>query len=661
MSAENEILKLRKEIEEHNRNYYVLDNPTISDYEYDMLLHKLIRLEEENPQFADENSPTKRVGGVALKEFEQVNHRVPMQSLGDVFSFDELMDFDKRVSQGLNGEKYEYVVEMKIDGLSVSLEYENGRFVKGSTRGDGLIGEDITENLKTIKSIPLVLPEKVERLEVRGEVYMPQKSFEKLNEERKKSDEPLFANPRNAAAGSLRQLDSKITAKRNLDVFIFNIQDTSKTDIKTHTEGLDWLSSLGFKVSPRRDVFKTMKDAYDEILTIGQFRAELPFDIDGVVIKVNSLDQRIELGTTTKVPKWAIAYKFPAEQKETTVEDIVVQVGRTGVITPNAVLTPVRIAGSTVSRATLHNEDFIREKDLRIGDKVLVQKAGDIIPEVVSVLKEKRTGEEKIYEMPKVCPACGEQLFREEGEAALRCTSTNCPAQKIRSIIHFASRGAMDIDGLGDAVVEQLVDEGLIENTADLFYLEYEELVKLERFADKSAQNLIDAINRAKENPLDKLICGLGIRLIGAKGAKSIAQHFGNLDSIMKATVEEVSAIDDVGEKMAESLVHYFAEPETKELVRRMKEKGVNMIAEEKTIGGALEGKTFVLTGTLPTLKRSEAQKLIEDNGGKTSGSVSKKTDYVLAGDEAGSKLDKAQALGVRVITENEFLDMIKE
>lgn len=660
MSAENEILKLRKEIEEHNRNYYVLDNPTISDYEYDMLLHQLIRLEEENPQFADENSPTKRVGGVALKEFEQVSHRVPMQSLGDVFSFDELMDFDKRVSQGLNGEDYEYVVEMKIDGLSVSLEYENGRFVKGSTRGDGLIGEDITENLKTIKSIPLVLPEDVEHLEVRGEVYMPQKSFEKLNEERKLSNEPLFANPRNAAAGSLRQLDSKITAKRNLDVFIFNIQDTSKTDIKTHTEGLEWLGSLGFKVSPRRNVFKTMKNAYDEILSIGQLRAELPFDIDGVVVKVNSLEQRVELGTTTKVPKWAIAYKFPAEQKETTVEDIVVQVGRTGVITPNAVLTPVRIAGSTVSRATLHNEDFIREKDLRIGDRVLVQKAGDIIPEVVSVLKEKRTGEEKIYEMPKVCPACGEELFREEGEAALRCTSTNCPAQKIRSIIHFASRGAMDIEGLGDAVVEQLVDEGLIENTADLFYLEYEELVKLERFADKSAQNLIDAINRAKKNPLDKLICGLGIRLIGAKGAKSIAQHFGNMDRIMEASVEEVSAIDDVGEKMAESLVHYFSEPETQELVRRMKEKNVNMVAEEKIVGGVLEGKTFVLTGTLPTLKRSEAQKLIEDNGGKTSSSVSKKTDYVLAGDEAGSKLDKAHALGVEVITENEFLDMIK-
>ncbi|MBO5955240.1 MAG: NAD-dependent DNA ligase LigA, partial [Clostridia bacterium] len=432
MNIENEILRLRKEIEAHNHSYYVLDNPTISDYEYDMLLHKLIKLEEENPQFADENSPTKRVGGVALKEFEQVKHQVPMQSLGDVFSREELLDFDKRVAQGLGKEKYEYVVEMKIDGLSVSLEYENGRFVKGSTRGDGIVGENITENLKTVKAIPLVLPEPVERLEVRGEVYMPKASFELLNQERKDSGEVLFANPRNAAAGSLRQLDSKITAKRNLDIFIFNIQETSKEDILRHTDGLQWLSSLGFKVSPRRSVFATMEEAYDEILEIGRQRAELPFDIDGAVVKVNSLAQRQELGVTTKVPKWAIAYKFPAEQKETTVEDIIVQVGRTGVITPNAVLTPVKIAGSTVSRATLHNEDFIREKDLRIGDRVLVQKAGDIIPEVVEVLKDKRTGSEREFSMPEVCPACGEALFREEGEAALRCVSTNCPAQKVR-------------------------------------------------------------------------------------------------------------------------------------------------------------------------------------------------------------------------------------
>ncbi len=658
MSIENEILQLKKEIEEHNHNYYVLDNPTISDYEYDILLHKLIKLEEEHPEFADENSPTKRVGGVALKEFEQVQHEIPMQSLGDVFSKDEIMDFDKRVTQALEGETCEYVVEMKIDGLSVSLEYENGRFVKGSTRGDGTVGENITENLKTIKSIPLILPEAVERLEVRGEVYMPKASFEALNSERKKTGEPLFANPRNAAAGSLRQLDSKITAKRNLDVFIFNIQQTSK-ELESHTQGLEWLKSLGFKVSPRRSTFATMEAAYEEIQSIGKDRASLPFDIDGAVVKVNSLRQRDELGTTTKVPKWAIAYKFPAEQQETTVEDIIVQVGRTGVITPNAVLTPVRVAGSTVSRATLHNEDFIREKGLMIGDRVLIQKAGDIIPEVAEVLKEKRTGAEREFVMPTVCPACGEALFREEGEAALRCVSTNCPAQRVRSIIHFASRGAMDIEGLGDMIVEQLVESGLIKNTADLFYLKYEDVVALDRFADKSAQNLIDAIETAKKNPLDKLLCGLGIRLIGAKAAKNIAQHFGNMAGIMSASVEQVSEIDDVGNKMAESLVHYFSEPETKELIERMRAAGVNMIAEEKSIGGNLEGKTFVLTGTFPTMKRSDAQKLIEDNGGKVSGSVSKKTDYVVAGEEAGSKLDKAQALGIAVITEEELLKMI--
>lgn len=659
IDIEKQIVDLRKTLEEHNYNYYVLDNPTITDYEYDMLLHKLIKLEEENPQFADENSPTKRVGGAPLKEFEQVQHTIQMQSLGDVFSKEELFDFDKRVSQGLSGQKYEYVVEMKIDGLSVSLEYENGRFVKGSTRGDGLVGEDITENLKTIKSIPLSLPEKVERLEVRGEVYMPRASFEKVNKEKEEAGEPLFANPRNAAAGSLRQLDSKITAKRNLDIFVFNIQQTSKTDLKTHSEGLEWLKSLGFKVSPRRLVFDNIEDAYEEIQSIGKSRGEIPFDIDGAVAKVNSLEQRELLGTTTKVPKWAIAYKFPAEQQETTVEDIIVQVGRTGAITPNAVLTPVKVAGSTVSRATLHNEDFIREKGLMIGDRVLIQKAGDIIPEVAEVLKEKRTGKEREFKMPTHCPACGEKLFREEGEAALRCVSTNCPAQRIRSIIHFASRGAMDIEGLGDAVVEQLVDAGLIKNTADLFDLEFMDIVGLERFADKSAQNLIDAIAKAKNRPLDRLICGLGIRLIGSKAAKNIAAHFGNMDSIMSATVEEVSQIPDVGDKMAESLIHYFNEPETRELIERMKNAGVNMIAEETVKDGVLEGKTFVLTGTLPTLKRSEAQKLIEDNGGKVSGSVSKKTDFVVAGEEAGSKLDKAQALGVAVITEEELLNMI--
>jgi DNA ligase (NAD+) len=636
-----------------------LDNPTISDFEYDALMQQLIKLEEAYPELADENSPTKRVGGAVLSEFEQVEHQVPMQSLGDVFSYDELMEFDQRVRQGLDGKAPKYVVDMKIDGLSVSLEYENGRFLRGSTRGDGMIGEDITENLKTIKSIPLILQTDAKILEVRGEVYMPRKSFEEVNAEKKEKNEPLFANPRNAAAGSLRQLDSRIVAKRKLDVFVFNIQQAPENFAETHTEGLDKLNKLGFKVSPVRTVVDTMEEAYLEILKIGEMRADLPFDIDGVVVKVDTLEQRKILGATSKVPKWAIAYKFPAEQQETTLEDIVVQVGRTGVITPNAVLTPVKIAGSTVSRATLHNQDFITAKDIRIGDKVLIQKAGDIIPEVVSVLKEKRNGTEKVYTLPKYCPACGEELFREEGEAALRCVSTNCPAQRLRSIIHFASRGAMDIEGLGDAVVEQLVDAGLIKTAADLFYLKVEDLLGLERFAEKSAQNLIDAIEKAKTNPLDKLLCGLGIRLIGSRGAKSIAAHFENIDNILNASVEDVLKIDDVGEKMAESLVHYFDEPETKILIERMRAAGVNMIARKKAEGGIFDGKTFVLTGTLPTLKRSEAQKIIEDNGGKVSSSVSKKTDFVVAGDEAGSKLDKAQSLGVAVISEDEFLRMI--
>lgn len=659
MDTKQEVIKLRKTIEEHNHNYYVMDNPTISDFEYDALMQRLIKLEEENPELADENSPTKRVGGMVLSEFEEVHHKIPMQSLGDVFSYDELMEFDQRVRQGLSGENPEYIVEMKIDGLSVSLEYENGKFVRGSTRGDGAVGENITENLKTIKSIPLMISTDAQYLEVRGEAYMPQKSFEEVNTEKKALGEPLFANPRNAAAGSLRQLDSRIAAKRKLDVFIFNIQSAPEGFAKSHSEGLEKLKDLGFKVSPKRTVVKTMEEAYLEILKIGEERQNLPFDIDGAVVKVDSFAQRETLGTTSKVPKWAIAYKFPAEQQETTLQDIVVQIGRTGVITPNAVLTPVKVAGSTVSRATLHNQDFIDAKDIRIGDKVLIQKAGDIIPEVVSVLKEKRTGKEQIYHMPTHCPACGEELFREDGEAAIRCVSTNCPAQRLRSIIHFASRSAMDIEGLGDAVVEQLVDEGLIKTSADLFYLKFEDLVGLERFAEKSAQNLLGAIEKAKKNPLDKLLCGLGIRLIGARGAKAIAAHFENIDNIMTATVEDVAAISDIGEKMAESLVHYFAEPETKILVEKMKAAGVNMTAEKTVVGGSLGGKIFVLTGTFPTLKRSEAQKLIEDNGGKVSSSVSKKTDFVVAGEEAGSKLDKAQSLGIAVITEAELLEMV--
>lgn len=654
-----EIEKLREELNLHNYNYYVMDNPTISDFEYDAMMQRLIKLEEENPELRDPNSPSVRVGGAVLDKFSQVTHAVQMQSLSDVFSREELFDFDERVKSGLEKRDYEYVVEMKIDGLSVSLEYENGSFVRGSTRGDGFIGEDITENLKTVKSIPLKLNNAPEFLEVRGEVYMPKSSFERLNEEREMEGESLFANPRNAAAGSLRQLDSTVTAKRNLDIFIFNIQQIRGKELLSHRESLDYLEELGFKVSPRRNVVKSIDEAYKEIEEIGESRGNLPFDIDGAVVKVNSFVQRELLGETTKVPKWATAYKFPAETKETVVEDIIVQIGRTGVVTPNAVFTPVRVAGSTVSRATLHNADYIRDKDIRIGDTVKIRKAGDIIPEVVEVVTEKRPEGAVPYEMPLVCPACGEMLVREEGEAAIRCISSECPAQTVRRVIHFASRDAMDIEGLGSEIVEQLIDCGLIKDAADLFELKFEQIVKLERFADKSAQNLIDAIENVKKNNLDKLIFGLGIRHIGVKAAKSLSKRFKNMENIISASTEDIAEIEDFGMIMAKSVSDYFAENSNLEMIERLKNYGVNMEYESDTKSAIFEGKTFVLTGTLPTMKRSEAQKLIEENGGKVSGSVSKKTDFVVAGEEAGSKLDKAQSLGVAVITEEELLAML--
>ncbi len=655
-----EIERLREELNKHNYNYYVMDNPTISDFEYDALLHKLIKLEEENPQFKDPNSPTVRVGGAVLSKFEQVEHAVQMQSLSDVFSKEELFDFDERVKNALGEGKYEYVVEMKIDGLSISLEYENGKFFRGSTRGDGNVGENITQNLKTIKSIPLEIKNAPEFLEVRGEVYMPQKSFERLNEEREMEGESLFANPRNAAAGSLRQLDSSVTAKRNLDIFIFNIQQIMGKDLESHSESLDYLDSLGFKVSPKRNIFRDIEDVYNEILNIGDERGDLPFDIDGVVIKVNSLAQRETLGSTTKVPRWAVAYKFPAEIKETRVLDIVVQVGRTGVVTPNAVFSPVKVAGSTVSRATLHNEDYIKEKDIRIGDTVRIRKAGDIIPEVVEVVLEKRPENLVPYEMPKVCPACGEKLVREEGEAAIRCISQECPAQTVRQIIHFASRDAMDIEGLGSEIVEQLIDAKLVKDIADLFTLKYEDIVELERFADKSAKNLIDAVERVKNSNLDKLLFGLGIRHIGVKGTKSLAKHFKNIDNIISAQIEEIAEIEDFGEIMAKSVKAYFEKETNLDLIKRLKELGVNTEYESDAVSELFLGKTFVLTGTLPNLKRSDAQKIIEENGGKVSGSVSSKTDFVVAGEEAGSKLKKANDLGIKVISEEELLDMVK-
>lgn len=659
MDAKKEIAELTKKIEKLNYDYYVKDNPSASDYEYDMLLRKLSELEEEYPELASPLSPTKRVGGQVLEGFEKVEHAVKMESLADVFSKEELFEFDGRTKGLLAGESYEYVVEMKIDGLSVSLEYQNGEFFRGSTRGDGTVGEDITENLKTVKSIPLRLNKSIPYLEVRGEVFMPKASFEKLNKEKEEKGEALFANPRNAAAGSLRQLDTSVAAKRNLDIFIFNIQRIEGADIKTHSEGLDFLEELGFKVSPLRKKAENIAKAYDIIQEIGEKRESLSFDIDGAVVKINDLRQRERLGSTTKVPKWAAAFKYPAEQKETLLCDIVLQVGRTGAITPNAVLEPVRVAGSVINRATLHNMDYIKEKDIKIGDRVIIQKAGDIIPEVVRVVKEKRSGAEKEFEMPKVCPACGEPVEREESEAVLRCINPNCPAQKIRSIIHFASRDAMDIEGLGDAVVEQLCAEGLISDSADLYYLEKESLLNLERFAEKSAENLLSAIEKSKKNNADKLLFALGIRHIGAKSATNLMMAFGSFEKLSKATKEEILAAKDVGEKMAESITGYFSFETHIEFLKRLENAGVNMEYKSSFEGDLFSGKTFVLTGTLENLKRSEAKEKIEALGGKVSGSVSKKTDYVLAGSEAGSKLEKAQELGIKVISEAEFLNML--
>lgn len=653
--------ELRELLTRYGYEYYTLDNPTVSDFEYDRLMRELIEIESENPELVTPDSPTQRVGGEISEGFEEVSHTVQMQSLSDVFSKEELFEFDARVRAALEVQCVDYVTEMKIDGLSVSLEYTDGVFTRGSTRGNGFIGEDITQNLKTIQSIPLRLGEPLPFLEVRGEVYMPQKSFLRLNEQREAEGEPLFANPRNAAAGSLRQLDSKIAAERGLDIFVFNVQQIEGKELRGHRESLDYLKSIGFKTIPGDRIFKGIEEAYAEVLRIGEERGNLTFDIDGAVVKVDSFAQRELLGTTSKTPKWAAAYKFPAEQKRTKLLDIVLQVGRTGVVTPNAVLEPVRIAGSTVSRATLHNIDNIRAKDIRIGDTVVIQKAGDIIPAVTEVIKEARNGDEKPFSMPEVCPVCGAPLVREEGEAAVRCTNSNCPAQQLRSIIHFVSKPAMDIDGLGASVVEQLLDEGLISDCADIYSLKFDDLVSLERFGRKSAQNLIDAIERSKEQGLDRVLVGLGIRMIGSRAAQILANEYENIDALIDADAEELSAIPEIGSKMADSLCAYFKQAKSLDIIERLRRAGVKLTYEAQRAGDALDGKTFVLTGTLPTLKRSEAKSLIESNGGKVSGSVSKKTDFVVAGEEAGSKLEKAKSLGVSVISEAELLDMVQK
>lgn len=658
---ENRIRELREILNYHNHKYYVEDNPEISDFDYDKLMRELKQLEEQNPELVTPDSPTQRVGGKPLEGFDTVAHRIVMLSLSDAFSKEELYEFDRRV-RNVVGDKAEYIVEAKVDGLSVSLEYENGRFARGSTRGDGVVGEDVTLNLRTINSIPLAIKDKDVRLEVRGEVYIPKGDFLKLNEEREIEGESLFANPRNAAAGSLRQLDPKVTASRKLDIIIFNIQNCEGKEFHTHKESLDYLKEQGFKVISLSTLCRDIDSAVEEIERIGRMRGDIPFEIDGAVIKVNSLAQREVLGSTTKTPRWAIAYKYPAECQQTVINDIIVQVGRTGALTPTAILEPVKLAGSTVGRATLHNIDYIRQKDIRIGDTVLVQKAGDVIPEVVEVLTDRRAGDERDFVMPEQCPVCGAPTERVEGEAAVRCTGIECPARLFRSIVHFASRDAMNIEGLGPAIVDQLIANGLITNIADLYFLKYEDLVKLERMGNKSSENLLNSIDKSKRNNLDKLIFGFGIRYIGLRAAQLLAESFGSLDEIMDADTPRLLQIREIGEKMAESVVMFFNQEQARHTVSRLKDAGVNMLGMKKELKDSrFEGLTFVLTGTLEGFTRQEASEIIESYGGRVSGSVSKKTDYVLAGEEAGSKLDKAKELGVKVIDEREFISIIEK
>lgn len=672
MNIEERINHLRKLIKYHSKRYYENDAPEISDFEYDKMFEELKQLELENPQYYSETSPTQRVGGKALDKFESVRHQVKMGSLTDVFDFDALRLFVKRVKEE-SGNDTEFTVEPKIDGLSISLKYENGILIQGATRGDGIEGEDVTANVKTIKSIPLELNENV-NITVRGEVYMPHKSFEKQNREKEKNGEKLWANPRNAAAGSLRCLDSKETAKRGLDIFVFNYQigDFDEKEIKTHKDTIDKISELGFKTIPFITVTNDEDEIINAVINLGEQRAELPYDIDGAVIKVNALEKRKEIGEGTSTPKWAVAYKYPPEQKPTKLLDIVIQVGRTGVLTPNAVLEPVKLAGTTVSRATLHNIDIIKERDIRIGDTVIVQKAGDIIPEVVGSIKEKRTGNEEEYKMPESCPSCGGKLtyddadeFMEDDEdftlGALRCTNPLCPAQLERNIIHFASKKAMNIEGVGEKFVKQLLDVGLIHDASDLYYIDPQEIAGLDRMGEKSAQNFAKAIEASKQMGLARVIFALGIRHIGEVASSELANKFGSIDALFNATVEDIMEIGDFGEIMANSVVDFFSKETTKYIVERLKNAGVNTVNEQKKIGNSFEGLTFVLTGTLENMTRDEASEMIKARGGRVSSSVSKKTDYVLAGEEAGSKLTKAQALGVKIINKEDFLAMCEE
>ncbi len=659
--AKKRIDELNKLTKYYAKRYYDDDNPAISDFEYDMLMVELRNLEKEYPEFIQKDSLTQHVGGHVKEGFEKVTHEVPLQSLQDIFDYDELRAFDERVRKTLNDEEVSYVVETKIDGLSVSLEYEKGVFVRGATRGNGLVGEDVTENLKTVKHIPKTLKEPV-TITVRGEVFIGKEDFEKLNFEREQMEEPLFANARNAAAGSLRQLDSSITAKRPLDIFIFNVQKSPDIEFTSHYESLVYLEKLGFNVNPVKVPVKTVDEAIEEIEKIGENRDKLTFGIDGAVIKVDSLRQREILGVTYKVPKWAIAYKYPPEQKETLLKDITFQVGRTGVITPLAILEPVKVAGSTISKTTLHNEDFVKEKDLRIGDTVIIQKAGDVIPEVVGVVKKQGQKRGPKFQMPSVCPVCGALAVRLEGEAATRCIGIECPAKQLQSIIHFASREAMNILGLGDNIIEDLLNRGMIKNIADLYELKQEDLETLKKNGKIFAKKLYNAIQSSKTNNLHRLITGLGIRNIGVKAAKTLAKHFKNIDNLMNSSVEELIMTDDLGEVMAKNVHEFFAQEQTKNLIQRLKEYGVNMeYIQEDGADERFYGMTFVLTGTLKSFSRKEAEDIIEKFGGKTAGSVSKKTTYLLAGEDSGSKLTKAQDLGIKIINEIEFMDMIKQ
>lgn len=662
--AKKRVDELHKLLNQYGYEYYVLDKPSVPDSEYDKRMQELIALETEFPQLKTPNSPTQRIGGEVLEGFQKVRHRIPMLSLANAFNEADLRDFDRRVRQTVGDTAY--VCELKIDGLAVSLRYENGVFVQGSTRGDGTVGEDITVNLRTVRSIPLQLTEKV-TIEVRGEVFMPKRSFAKLNKEREENGEILFANPRNAAAGSLRQLDPKIAASRNLDVFLYAIGENHLELIERHSEGLNYLDRLGLKTNQERRLCSTIDDVLEYIKEWQEKRPDLPYEIDGIVVKVDRYDQQEKLGTTVKSPRWAIAYKFPAEEVMTKLIGIDLSVGRTGVVTPTGILEPVRVAGTTVQRASLHNEDLIKEKDIRIGDYVIVKKAGDIIPEVVRSVPEKRTGKENPFAMPTHCPACGSELVRLEGEVALRCINPKCPAQIREGLIHFVSRNAMNIDGLGEKVITQLFQENLVADVADIYKLTKDQLIQLERMGEKSVQNLLTAIEASKENSLERLLFGLGIRHVGAKAAKILAQTYEHIDRLMDAKEEELQAITDIGEKMANSIVTYFQAPEVKELIDELKSLGVNVTYKGERpqniadIESPVAGKTIVLTGKLTNLSRNEAKERLEQLGATVTGSVSKKTDIVIAGADAGSKLEKAQSLDIEIWSEEQFLEILNE